>query len=71
MKKIVFIPLDERPCNLEYPLRLFKNRDDITVVCPPKSILGKKRFQLILNRCENLLLIKLVGRIFSSLLLKC
>ncbi|WP_146128286.1 DUF4127 family protein [Lactiplantibacillus pentosus] len=40
MKKIVFIPLDERPCNLEYPLRLFKNRDDITVVCPPKSILG-------------------------------
>lgn len=43
MKKIVFIPLDERPCNLDYPLRLFEGRHDITVVHPSKAMLGHKK----------------------------
>ncbi|MFT8411832.1 MAG: DUF4127 family protein [Schleiferilactobacillus perolens] len=41
--KIVYIPLDERPCNDEYPLRLFAGMDDIAVTAPPKTMLGHKK----------------------------
>lgn len=43
MSKIVYIPLDERPCNLAYPLRLFTQLDDVTVVAPPVALLGHKK----------------------------
>lgn len=61
MKKIVFIPLDERPCNLEYPLRLFKNRDDITVVYPPKSILGKKKIPANIEQVRKFIVDQISG----------
>lgn len=41
MKKIVFLPLDERPCNYNYPQMM--PSADYNVVLPPKSILGDKK----------------------------
>ena len=38
MKKIVLLPLDERPCNNDFPKRLF-NHDDIEIKRP--EILGQ------------------------------
>ncbi|MDD4369182.1 MAG: DUF4127 family protein [Oscillospiraceae bacterium] len=35
MKKIVLLPLDERPCNLDFPRRLF-NHSDIDICLPPQ-----------------------------------
>lgn len=40
MKKIVLLPLDERPCNAKFPSLLFDS-PELTVVCPPK--LGDKK----------------------------
>ena len=41
MKKIVFLPLDERPCNYKFPQFLYKNSVDLIV--PPAEILGDKK----------------------------
>lgn len=41
-KKIVLLPLDERPCNLDFPTQLFSG-DDIEFVCPDRGILGDKK----------------------------
>jgi hypothetical protein len=41
MKKVVFLPLDERPCNYDYPHKLFG--DSFNLVLPPKEILGDKK----------------------------
>lgn len=43
MRTIIYIPLDERPCNLAYPARLFKATDDIKLLVPPSEILGHKK----------------------------
>lgn len=40
MKKIVFLPLDERPCNLKFPLTLFDG-SSLRVLAPPR--LGNKK----------------------------
>jgi hypothetical protein len=42
MKKIVLLPLDERPCNFIYPKQLF-NHEDIHLVLPDQSIMGNKK----------------------------
>lgn len=42
MKKIVLLPLDERPCNCIYPNILF-NQSDIEIVQPAQEILGDKK----------------------------
>ena len=42
MKKIVLLPLDERPCNYLYPLQMFNN-DDINLVLPSMEIMGDKK----------------------------
>ena len=39
-KKIVLVPLDERPCNMLFPERLFRN-EHLHIVRP--SALGKKK----------------------------
>lgn len=41
MKKIVMLPLDERPCNFEYPGMMPKT--DCQLILPPKNIMGKKK----------------------------
>ena len=40
---ILYIPLDERPCNRMYPQQLAALRDDLTLVVPPMALLGKKK----------------------------
>ncbi|MGG4035678.1 DUF4127 family protein [Paenibacillus cisolokensis] len=42
MKKIVYIPLDERPCNYEFPAALAQGTD-IDVVRPEPDLMGKKK----------------------------
>lgn len=40
MKKVLYIPLDDRPCNYEYPYLLSKITDDIQLLKPPISLMG-------------------------------
>lgn len=42
MYKIVYLPLDERPCNYDFPYKLF-NRKDIKLIRPNKDIMGFKK----------------------------
>ena len=39
--KIVMLPLDERPCNFDYPGMMPKT--DYTLILPPKEIMGQKK----------------------------
>ena len=43
MKQILYIPLDERPCNLDYPLRMMKDNHVVKVNSISKSMLGRKK----------------------------
>lgn len=43
MKNILYIPLDERPCNYLYPDYMSKTRKDINLITPDKEILGEKK----------------------------
>ena len=40
-KKIVLLPLDERPCNFDYPHMMPKT--ECNLILPPKEIMGKKK----------------------------
>ncbi|MVO99894.1 DUF4127 family protein [Paenibacillus lutrae] len=42
MTKIAFVPLDERPCNLEFPRQLAA-MTDLEMSVPPVAILGRKK----------------------------
>jgi len=42
MKKIIFIPLDERPCNYRFPSQIFNN-DQFKVLIPPIEMMGNKK----------------------------
>ena len=42
MKKILLIPLDERPCNYDFP-QMLANCTDYTIIAPPREIMGKKK----------------------------
>ncbi len=41
MKKIIMVPLDERPCNYNYPKMMPKA--DYQLIIPPKSLMGDKK----------------------------
>lgn len=41
--KILYLPLDERPCNYFYPQAIAQLRDEIELLVPPQSLLGKKK----------------------------
>ncbi len=43
MKRIIYIPIDERPCNYDYVINNFSNLEDIELLVPPRSILGYKK----------------------------
>lgn len=59
-RKIIYLPLDERPCNYLFPREIFAGTD-IAVAAPPAAAMGKKKtpgdFQLIreflLNECKD------------------
>lgn len=42
MKKLVLIPLDERPCNVNYPKMMFDD-DDVRIILPDRAMLGDKK----------------------------
>jgi len=41
--KIVYLPLDERPCNYIYPQMIASIRDNVELVAPPRELLGTKK----------------------------
>ena len=41
--KTLFIPLDERPCNYNFPLMIAQSNQQIELVEPDKSFLGHKK----------------------------
>ncbi len=43
MKKIMYIPVDERPCTYLYPQRLVEGNKQVEMIAPPKNILGDKK----------------------------
>ena len=43
MKKIVYLPLDERPCNYSFCQFVVQDNNEIKLVCPPLTILGNKK----------------------------
>ena len=61
MHKIVYLPLDERPCNYAFASFLSENNPDYALVAPPKEILGEKKRAaayegieaFLLRECEN------------------
>lgn len=42
MTNILYLPLDERPCNYDYPLAL-AGMTDLAVAAPPRALLGRKK----------------------------
>lgn len=40
---ILYLPLDERPCNYEYPKMIARLANDVRMVVPPKSLLSCKK----------------------------
>jgi len=42
MKKIVYLPLDERPCNYHFPKQLF-NQEGLQIIRPEMSLMGNKK----------------------------
>lgn len=41
--KVIYVPLDERPCNLQYPIDIAKTNDEIEIVRPKLEQLGNKK----------------------------
>jgi hypothetical protein len=41
MVKVIYVPLDERPCNYKYPKLLSEMTDDIQMLIPPFKYMGK------------------------------
>ncbi|MEM9567446.1 MAG: DUF4127 family protein [Cyanobacteria bacterium P01_E01_bin.34] len=41
--KILYVPLDERPCNYDYPQYIARLKPQLQLVIPPLSLLGKKK----------------------------
>lgn len=43
MKKIVYVPLDERPCNYDFPVLLGEVTEEYRLITPPMEIMGYKK----------------------------
>lgn len=43
MKKIVYVPLDERPCNYNFPVLLGEITENYRLITPPMEIMGDKK----------------------------
>lgn len=39
--KVLYVPLDDRPCNYQYPLLLAGITDDVELLAPPFSLMGR------------------------------
>jgi len=54
-QKIIYLPLDERPCNYQFPLDIFADTD-IGVTVPPSAAMGQKKQPGDYNRIKEFLL---------------
>lgn len=60
-EKIVILPLDERPCNYNFPSMLTKDNADFNIIMPSRNILGEKKKaanfyklqEFLLTECKN------------------
>lgn len=43
MPKILFLPLDERPCNTTFPVQMCEGVNDVELCLPPREYLGCKK----------------------------
>ena len=43
MSKVLYIPLDERTCNYDFPQKLARMTDDIELLVPPAEMMGFKK----------------------------
>lgn len=59
MKKIVMLPLDERPCNLNYPQMIPQAGYELCI--PPKEYMGDKKTPADTERLKNWLLANIAG----------
>ena len=41
--KILYIPLDERPCNALYPIKAAQVNQDVEIISPEPELLGQKK----------------------------
>ena len=56
MKKIVYLPLDERPCNIGYTAGVSEGHEAYRLVCPELSEMGVKKTPADYGRIEAFLL---------------
>lgn len=54
--KVLFLPLDERPCNHYFPQMIAKSCPDFQLVIPPLSILGQKKNGANFDILENFII---------------
>lgn len=54
--KILFLPLDERPCNYIFPMKLIDSTGKYKLVEPSKDILGNKKIPSDYNRLSSFIL---------------
>ena len=56
MKKIVYVPIDERPCNYDFPYEVISESESLSILRPGKDVMGKKKQPADCERlCEFLL----------------
>lgn len=48
--KVIYVPLDERPCNYKYPQFLANLTEDIEILVPPVEYMGKLKMPCNVNR---------------------
>lgn len=53
MKKVLYIPLDDRPCNYQYPLLLAEIVDELRMIAPPLSMMGRCKRPADIERIWN------------------
>jgi len=54
--KTLLLPLDERPCNYNYPKMIGQSNKEIKLIMPEHSILGDKKTPTDVNKLEEFLL---------------
>lgn len=56
MNNILYLPLDERPCNYYFPLKLLNGNPKYNLLTPNKNVLGKKKNPSKFEEIKNFLL---------------
>lgn len=66
-KKILMLPLDERPCNLSYPQMLLKDNAEYELIMPKLEQLGKKKASANFEVIKDFLLSNVKNSIIAIL----